>query len=151
MTKVCTMCGESKPLSVFRTRGGTQNHLHKSRCNSCLRIEHRRWADKNPDKIREYKKKYSWTLAKRCARRGISPGKLVAALEHQKYCCAICLIKISIANSAIDHNHDTGDFRGVLCTQCNLALGMFKDSPNVLRSALSYLEVMGNYGDNEDG
>lgn len=60
-------------------------------------------------------------------------------------------MQITLTNSAIDHNHATGEFRGVLCRQCNRALGMFKDSPITLRHALEYLELNGSYGDEESG
>jgi len=51
-----------------------------------------------------------------------------------------------IEESAIDHNHNTGEFRGLLCKKCNRALGMFKDSPSVLMSAYLYLTERGYYG-----
>lgn len=145
-TKVCTMCGEARPLTAYRMRGGAQAHLTKSRCNSCLYKEHRRWTEANPERVREYRDKDSWTLAKRCARRGITPEQLVDAFERQECSCAICRAAIELMDSAIDHNHATGEFRGVLCRQCNRALGMFKDSPAILRSAQQYLELNGSYG-----
>ncbi len=40
----------------------------------------------------------------------------------------------------VDHNHDTGKVRGILCRSCNLALGMFKDDKRLVRIALAYLE-----------
>lgn len=141
------MCGEVKPFTAFRSRGGAMKHLLKSRCNSCLYSEHRRWVENNPIRVREYRDKDSWTLAKRCARRGITPEQLIDRYEQQEECCAICKTEIELIDSAIDHNHETGEFRGVLCKQCNRALGMFKDSPAVLKSALEYLEDYGNYGD----
>lgn len=146
-TKICTMCGEDKPLTSFRSRGGIMKHLVKSRCNSCLYKEHRRWTVENPDRIREYRNKDSWTLAKRCARRGITPEQLIDAYERQEECCAICKDEIELIDSAIDHNHETGEFRGVLCKQCNRALGMFKDNTTVLKNALEYLNCFGSYGD----
>ena len=146
-TKACSMCGEQKPLSAYRSRGGSQTHLLKSRCNSCLYKEHRRWTEQNPERVREYRNKDSWTLAKRCARRGITPEQLIDTYERQEECCAICKIEIELMDSAIDHNHETGEFRGVLCRQCNRALGMFKDSPTILRNAVEYLEAFGSYGD----
>jgi len=146
-TKVCTMCGLEKPVSVYRSRGGAQRHLLKSCCNTCLYKEHRKWTQENPDRVGEYRKKDGWTLAKRCTRRGITPEILVDAFERQECCCAICKDLIDLVDSAIDHNHLTGEFRGILCKRCNRALGMFKDSKVVLRSALSYLEELGSYGD----
>ncbi len=71
------------------------------------------------------------------------------AYERQEECCAICKTEIEIMDSAIDHNHETGEFRGVLCKQCNRALGMFGDSPKVLRNALEYLEAFGSYGNDD--
>ena len=144
--KTCTDCGESKPLSAFRSRGGEMKHLYKSYCNTCLYKRHKDWAEDNPHRIAEYREKDPWTLAKRCNRRGITPEQLVDCYERQEGCCAICKNEIALIGSAIDHNHDTGEFRGVLCKQCNRALGMFKDSPIVLRNALEYLEAFGSYG-----
>jgi len=146
-TKTCTMCGEVKPVLAYRSRGGAMTHLLKSRCNTCLYKEHKRWAEENPERIQGYREKDSWTLVKRCARRGITPKQLVDRYERQEECCAICKKEIELIDSAIDHNHVTGEFRGVLCKQCNRALGMFNDSPTVLRNAVEYLEAFGSYGD----
>jgi hypothetical protein len=97
--------------------------------------------------VREYRDKDSWTLAKRCSRRGIKPEQLIDRYERQERCCAICRDEVSLMNSAIDHNHETGEFRGVLCLQCNRALGMFRDSAKILLSAVEYLKNLGSYGD----
>lgn len=140
------MCKKLKDLSCYRSRGGNQKHLLKSRCNSCLYKEHRDWISSNPDKIREYREKDSWSLAKRCKRRGITPKELIDMYERQEECCAICHKHIEISNSAIDHNHYTGEFRGVLCKKCNRGLGLFEDSPIILKNALEYLNTMGYYG-----
>jgi hypothetical protein len=145
--KSCTDCKESKPLSAFRSRGGKMSHLYKSHCNTCLYKRHKDWANKNQDKIEEYRDKDPWTLAKRCGRYGITPDQLTERFNEQGGCCAICNTKVSLIDSAIDHNHKTGEFRGVLCKQCNRALGMFKDNAAVLRSAANYLEAFGSYAD----
>ena len=39
----------------------------------------------------------------------------------------------------IDHNHETNEFRGLLCVRCNSGLGMFNDDPNLLVAAKDYL------------
>ena len=139
MTKTCTMCGEEKPLSAFRSRGGSMAHLLKSRCNSCLYKEHKRWTEENPDRIREYRNRDSWTLVKRCARRGITPEQLIDAYERQEECCAICKTEIELIDSAIDHNHETLKIRGLLCWRCNSGLGFFKDNQAHLAMAIEYL------------
>ena len=56
--------------------------------------------------------------------------------------CYICQCILEEKLWAIDHNHTTGNIRGILCLNCNSGLGMFKDNPNLLQSAFSYLEEM---------
>lgn len=145
MIKTCSKCKEDKPLSEFRSRGGSQRHLIKSRCNKCLYDEHKDWIKLNQDRVREYRTKDKWTLLKRCTRRGISPEQLVNAYELQGGDCPICKRRIDLMLSAIDHNHATGEFRGVLCKTCNRGLGLFRDNPEILRLAASYLEIKGDY------
>ena len=62
-------------------------------------------------------------------------------LEKQNNCCAICYSKTGSANKrlAVDHNHQTGIIRGLLCDECNTGLGKFKDNPSLLTNAIAYL------------
>lgn len=145
-TKICSLCKKEQPLTKYRSRGGSQKHLLKSRCNDCLYKEHRRWVEQNPEKVLGYREKDSWTIEKRCRRRGISPKELFDCYEKQENKCAICKEEICITESAIDHNHSTDEFRGLLCKTCNRALGMFRDSPKILKSAIDYLKEKGFYG-----
>ena len=147
LAKTCTACKQSKPVTAFRSRGGKYKHLLKSVCNPCLYTAHKEWTLNNPDRVQEYRKKDPWTLAKRCVRRGISPEELVSTYEAQGKACAICCGAVDLMDSAIDHNHATNEFRGVLCKTCNRALGMFRDNPAILRRAVEYLETKGHYGD----
>lgn len=65
-------------------------------------------------------------------------------LSKQEYKCPICKEPFNLVEGEnkppVDHNHKTGEVRGILCGRCNKALGGFKDSPAVLRSATNYLE-----------
>jgi len=64
--------------------------------------------------------------------------------DSQNGCCAICNIDPGIdKNLHVDHDHETGKVRGLLCTQCNSGLGMFKDRIRLLASAIVYLEDHG--------
>lgn len=67
--------------------------------------------------------------------------------------CQICssLLDISGGSSgyAIDHNHATGDVRGLLCPPCNKGIGHLKDSPYIIKKALEYLNDNGHYGPEE--
>lgn len=73
----------------------------------------------------------------------------LSLLVHQDHKCAICRTPFDdqvgngerkIDPRCVDHDHDTGVIRGVLCPRCNLVLGHAKDDPNILRSAADYLE-----------
>lgn len=58
--------------------------------------------------------------------------------------CAICNQKCSHGKHlSLDHDHDTGEFRGMLCAPCNMALGGFRDDPDILASAIMYLSKWG--------
>lgn len=64
-----------------------------------------------------------------------------AALESQEGRCRLCGIGQSQVDRmfAVDHNHKTFAFRGLLCTPCNHGLGLLHDDPKILQSALLYL------------
>ena len=70
---------------------------------------------------------------------------LITSYESQGCKCAICRSDVELMQSAIDHNHNTGAFRGILCKTCNRALGMFRDDPKILQSAIEYLQLKGHY------
>lgn len=59
-------------------------------------------------------------------------------VEAQDGICAIC--KTKLKTPYVDHDHDTGLIRGILCNRCNRALGMFKDDRFMLLNAVAYLD-----------
>jgi len=66
------------------------------------------------------------------------PLEEVAAIEQeQKGRCVICQEELPLC---IDHDHETGKVRGLLCRLCNAGIGMLRESPEVLRRAIAYLE-----------
>ena len=67
-------------------------------------------------------------------------GRQILA-KQQNYCCAICDINESELrrNLEVDHCHNTGVIRGLLCERCNKGLGLFRDKTDVLRTAIQYL------------
>lgn len=55
--------------------------------------------------------------------------------------CAVCgKTSLDGRRLAVDHNHITGEIRGLLCVSCNRALGLVYDNPNILRRLIKYLE-----------
>lgn len=80
------------------------------------------------------------------ARYGLSIDEYNTLFEDQKGVCAICgeverkRFRGKITRLAVDHDHATGKVRGLLCFDCNGALGKFRDSESNLKSAVHYLE-----------
>lgn len=71
---------------------------------------------------------------------GISYDEYMEMLKSQGMKCLICSDSLDGAkHTNIDHDHDTGRVRGILCAHCNKGLGMFKDDPKLLQSAIEYL------------
>jgi hypothetical protein len=78
-------------------------------------------------------------LALKVKRYGISAERYRQILENQNGLCAICLRDKELV---IDHNHDTGEVRGLLCTSCNTGIGLLGDSDvSRMERALSYIKV----------
>ncbi len=71
-----------------------------------------------------------------------------ALLEKQNGKCAICGKESTGIQETgkrersmhVDHNHETGEVRGLLCAQCNFGIGHFRDNPQILRAAADYLD-----------
>lgn len=91
-----------------------------------------RQKEKHKDKRREkgYVKKYGITIA-----------QFDELFLSQGSRCAICWCDEPGKNGwQVDHCHTNGNVRGILCHRCNMALGLLKDNPNMLRIAVGYLE-----------
>lgn len=100
----------------------------------------------NPEKQRAYRKIWFMThperqRAKTLKRHGITPETYQVMLAAQDGVCAICQKSEKVKQHlAVDHDHETGAVRGLLCRDCNTSLGKFGDSPELLRRAAAYLE-----------
>jgi hypothetical protein len=78
---------------------------------------------------------------KRFKKIGVTQEQYDGAYLKQKGVCAVCSLPCAQGISlAADHCHTTGVFRGLLCTQCNTGLGLFKDNKLLLENAIQYLK-----------
>lgn len=84
-----------------------------------------------------YRKGYR-TKDRRFVRYGITPEMFQNMVNEQNNECLIC--RLDMVKPNVDHNHETGKVRGLLCDKCNRALGIFKDDLEILKSAVKYLE-----------
>lgn len=123
----CEACG---PGTAIRTCKGA-NGKHYWRCRRPFEQRatpeaRQRWRTKNKDKRREQKF-------------GLTPGQYDEMLAEQQGVCAICKQPSPSRALAVDHDHQTGAVRGLLCTGCNVGLGNFRDDTELLARAQAYL------------
>lgn len=73
---------------------------------------------------------------------GVTLEEYNQIFEKQGGLCAICKIHQSMLSKSlfIDHNHETGVIRGLLCSNCNFMLGNAKDSSDILSKGIAYLK-----------
>lgn len=89
----------------------------------------------------ECKVKYNIDARKNKAKKrgmNVTEEQVNTAYLEQAGLCAICSAELGDSPNR-DHDHTTGDFRGLLCTNCNVGLGMFRDSIELLQNAIAYL------------
>jgi hypothetical protein len=125
--KRCRDCGQWKPLDEFPRNRNSKDGRH-TYCKPCH----------NARGKETYIRLYGGTRHYHLKRRyGISVAEFDALVLEQDGICAICGASDP---EHVDHSHDTGDVRGILCFNCNGGLGQFKDSTDALRNAARYLE-----------
>ncbi len=144
--KTCPKCHSNKPASeYFKNRAsddGLSGYCKLCDAKNCKDYEH-----KNITKVRKrqaiYRGKNKMGVRKRNYKYlyGITVEQVEEMRKKQNGLCAICKVRLA---TNIDHDHLTGQFRGILCGTCNRGLGIFYDNPTILASAIEYLEKHGN-------
>ncbi len=116
-----------------------------------IQRRHKEYYRENRDKIlRKQKLTHNTEHGRKASRRLWIKRSYGLTLEahqqiylNQNGCCLICDDPISYSKIHTDHNHDTGEVRGLLCCHCNRMLGAAKDNPVILRRAIKYLKGKG--------
>lgn len=127
----CCSCRKEKSKEQFSPDKHQSNGL-SGYCTECLIIKNR---------VNVLKRKYNLTLE-----------EFKELLEKQNGKCKICDKNLSYINltknqkdsACVDHSHKTNEVRGILCSACNLAIGLLQDKKEIIMKAYKYLE---NYGD----
>jgi hypothetical protein len=134
--KHCRDCFRALPLDSFHSNGRGTTRPECKECRNSAKSA--RYAEAPGKKLRENNR---WM---RSARYGITDS---VALELRNQPCRICGATESQDGRAmhIDHCHESGAVRGVLCQGCNTALGGFRDSPELLARAIHYLTRGADY------
>lgn len=111
--------------------------------------EWRRILDRNNAARKNNPRKTAWYRKADLKRHyGMTPEEWDQLFVKQGSCCVVCRSSSpgrKTGHWSTDHNHKTGEVRGILCSACNAALGHAKDDPNRLRMLAAYLEK-GNHG-----
>ena len=132
MIKKCLECNELKPIEDFWKHSGRKDG-RVERCKPCSRkLDKGRW-----HKRKDHQKNY--VLEKTY---GITLNEYQNLRTFQENKCAICgceVMDVTGRELAVDHCHKSGKVRGLLCSNCNLGLGSFKDDPELLTKAIEYL------------
>jgi nitrate/TMAO reductase-like tetraheme cytochrome c subunit len=124
MKQRCISCNKIKDIQEFnleKTKAG--NEYYRTKCKKCRNL---------------YR-----VASKRQREHGMSLEEYNDLLNEQKYLCAICgtdLTQLDTREVHLDHNHETGKIRGILCGHCNLGIGHFSDDISRLQSAIDYLQ-----------
>lgn len=116
----------------------------------------RAWRQRNREQNNEYQRRYYHEVTKKCpkkraaknksgafarrkAKYGISREEYDFLLTEQDGRCKICFEKVG-EELRVDHDHETGKIRALLCAKCNSGIGLLKEDPDVLRLAAQYIE-----------
>lgn len=156
--KKCSKCFIDKDTTEFHRHSGTKDGLQPD-CKECKKgyrkkwyeanrgavlAKNKEWLAKNPGHSREWYRNNkqiarNWQLNRDF---GISLDQYNKMLQDQSSKCKICNVSQDETpkNFAVDHCHLTNKIRGLLCQNCNLGIGYFRDNHEILNKALKYLK-----------
>lgn len=130
--KKCSNCGGVEPLDAFHKRsGGLLGRIGV--CKECSNARVRAYNRANPEKIRGINRKN-----KMFRNYGLTPEGYAQILSNQNQSCDVCG-EVFSKTPHIDHNHKTGNVRGLLCVGCNIAAGSLRDDPARAMNLAAYL------------
>lgn len=134
LEKFCRGCTTTLPIDLFSIRSERKNG-RRARCRQCESRTHKQYSEKNPgrSRIRNLKSKYNMT-----------EEQYFAILATQDGKCGLCENTESGRKDSpwlhVDHNHITGVIRGLLCHNCNTAVGMIEKNGINLKSIEKWIE-----------
>lgn len=131
--KACSKCKLKKSRDHYHV-DRSMSTGYSSVCAECRR--EKRKLVSNDAKRRDYNLQYKY---------GVTKEWFDEMLVYQDFGCAVCDKKFTGEEyghkaMVVDHSHDTGAPRGLLCRVCNLGLGKFRDSEELLQNAIKYLQ-----------
>jgi len=144
---ICSCCKDPKEEAEMAVKGGvskrTGRPLLRSICRKCFnrrRDVARKQHKSLTRKVRLNRKRRAITVFKKY---GLLPEHVELIYQMQGGRCVICG-EVMESKGCIDHHHDEGYVRGLLCNGCNTGLGLFRENVEYLRNAIGYLKSEGN-------
>lgn len=132
--KKCSKCKKKKLVEEFYKNKSTKDGYHHY-CKKCHCDDNKNRYATNPvyrENMRFSNIKYQY---------GLSLENYNDMLNTQNNVCSICKNDFKTTKTThVDHNHKTGNVRGILCSKCNNLLGMCNDDIQLLESAINYLK-----------
>ena len=136
-TRVCRVCKKQKNLLdeyYLSRRDPTKKSSYSYECKECT-----------VKRTVEYNREHSTSVRSQYLKRnyGLTFEEFEAMLSDQDNCCAICKSTKPLGRHKrfnVDHHNKTGNVRGLLCSNCNTALGLVDDNIHTLKSMIKYLE-----------
>lgn len=134
-TKVCIVCGDPKALSEFNY--SSQKGKNINTCKKC-RVDQKR----ERDRIDPYEHKRRTRNSNLKRKFGITLDDYEDMLFAQGGRCLICDIydRELTKELCVDHNHETGKIRGLLCNRCNTLVGFLEKNKDLLSMAFNYIK-----------
>jgi hypothetical protein len=131
--KKCKTCLKNRRLSSFYiSYQGVSGAVYSVECKECSCKRTVAYGKQNKEKRKSATIKHKY---------GITLEDYNTMLKKQDYKCGICKDPLNTKKRFnIDHNHNSGYVRGLLCSFCNWGLGHFKESIENLNNAVKYLE-----------
>lgn len=148
--KVCPGCNKKKRLTDYQkdrcTRLGVQVYCRTCQRKKCKAYYHadkkranerqRDWRMANPDRFKIIQRRRHLKL-----KYGMSLEDFQHLVVRQHGLCKICGRLPDQRGLVVDHNHETGEVRGLLCNSCNSAIGHFQEDVGRMRAAVAYLQA----------
>ena len=133
--KHCTKCKQELPVSNFYKANGKKSG-YKSHCKKCV-LEKAKETYYNPENYRRRTENHWKKQGIEFTLEGYDD-----LYQKQKGKCGICGTTKNRNDTrfCVDHCHDTGNIRGLLCHDCNTSIGKLGDSKEGLMKALEYLD-----------
>lgn len=140
-----------KNKSRIKERLKDYHKKHYPKNREKILIQNRRWRTKNAERMKTLTKEWNKNYGRNKrfkTRYGITAEEYDKMYESQKGICAICgVFKLPAGTGhkngdklVIDHNHFTTKVRSLLCSNCNIGLGLFRETKEYLLKAIAYLE-----------